>query len=111
MTTPTHSSSSDGPDGPVAERLRREIADAAARVDALEAEYGALLADPGVIQEDRDAHRALLTGARETLATARAALDHVGSGDYGRCERCGEQIPAERLEAVPDALTCVACAV
>lgn len=111
MNPRTHSSSIDGPNGPVADRLRREIAEAAERVDALDAEYQALLADPGVIQEDRDTHRALLTGARETLATCRAALEHLDEGEYGRCERCGEQIPAERLDAVPDALTCVTCSV
>jgi DnaK suppressor protein len=109
MTPTTHSSSSDGPGRSVADRLRREIADAVERVEALEADYQALLEDSGVIQEDRDAHRAVLAGARETLATARAALEHHSAGDYGQCERCGKQIPAERLDAVPDALTCVAC--
>jgi hypothetical protein len=26
-----------------------------------------------------------------------------------RCARCGEAIPAERLEALPDTLVCVGC--
>nr|WP_231134935.1 TraR/DksA C4-type zinc finger protein [Motilibacter deserti] len=31
-------------------------------------------------------------------------------GTYGRCEVCGEPIPAERLEVRPSARTCVRCA-
>jgi RNA polymerase-binding transcription factor DksA len=29
---------------------------------------------------------------------------------YGTCERCGNPIPAERLEALPWAILCVDCA-
>ncbi len=40
----------------------------------------------------------------------RAALGRLDSGGYGRCERCGEAIPEGRLEALPWAIRCVACA-
>jgi phage/conjugal plasmid C-4 type zinc finger TraR family protein len=30
-------------------------------------------------------------------------------GTYGQCEECGRQIPAERLEARPEATLCVEC--
>ncbi len=30
-------------------------------------------------------------------------------GDYGRCERCGREIGAERLEALPSATRCIVC--
>lgn len=33
----------------------------------------------------------------------------VEQGRYGLCGSCGEQIPAERLEAVPDARRCMSC--
>ena len=34
----------------------------------------------------------------------------LAAGAYGICERCGRDIPAERLLARPEARTCVACA-
>jgi DnaK suppressor protein len=35
------------------------------------------------------------------------ALGRMAKGTYGRCVVCGEQIPWERLEAVPDTPYCV----
>jgi DnaK suppressor protein len=53
---------------------------------------------------------ALLEQARTRLADVDAALDRLRSGSYGRCERCGGPIAAERLEARPAARTCIVCA-
>lgn len=38
------------------------------------------------------------------------ALGRLDAGTYGSCVHCGEPIPTERLEARPDATTCVSCA-
>ncbi|MEY4704221.1 MAG: hypothetical protein RL042_417 [Nitrospirota bacterium] len=38
------------------------------------------------------------------------ALVKLETGRYGRCERCGTAIPQSRLEAVPAAALCMACA-
>jgi RNA polymerase-binding transcription factor len=38
------------------------------------------------------------------------ALRRIALGDYGRCRGCGAPIPWERLEAVPTASDCIACA-
>lgn len=38
-----------------------------------------------------------------------AALDRMDEGTYGVCEECGQPIPWERLEAVPEARRCVRC--
>lgn len=35
------------------------------------------------------------------------ALERMDRGTYGRCVVCGAQIPAERLEALPDTAYCV----
>jgi DnaK suppressor protein len=63
-------------------------------------------------QEDNIAR--LLAGlderGRAELAEIDAALGRIETGDYGRCVRCGEGIPLERLEALPAATTCVECA-
>jgi DnaK suppressor protein len=41
---------------------------------------------------------------------ARAALDRIDHGTFGKCERCGQPIPKGRLEVIPYARTCVKCA-
>lgn len=37
------------------------------------------------------------------------ALIKQGEGRYGACEECGNNIPAERLEALPAARLCIQC--
>lgn len=39
-----------------------------------------------------------------------AALGRVAKGTYGVCTRCGDEISAERLDAVPYAPLCRTCA-
>lgn len=46
----------------------------------------------------------------QQLAAVDAALGRLDDGSYGTCERCGKQIPDERMEVVPWAATCVGCA-
>ena len=38
------------------------------------------------------------------------ALFKLGTAQYGRCEQCGNDIPRSRLEALPAAAMCMACA-
>ncbi|TWT86584.1 General stress protein 16O [Pseudobythopirellula maris] len=47
-------------------------------------------------------HRLILQQTEEALA-------RIEAGEYGRCTRCGEEISAERLDAVPYAAHCIAC--
>jgi len=53
---------------------------------------------------------ALLVTVRRTLAELEAARERLAEGMYGTCERCGRPIAPARLEARPEARTCVACA-
>jgi DnaK suppressor protein len=46
---------------------------------------------------------------QETDREISDALRRIEEGVYGKCERCGEEIPAERLEAIPTARLCVSC--
>ena len=46
----------------------------------------------------------------QQLAAVDAALVRVAAGSYGICEVCRRPIAPERLEAIPWAATCVACA-
>ncbi len=52
---------------------------------------------------------ALEDSAREQLAQVIAALTRIEQGIYGICERCGDPIAPERLEALPQATLCIGC--
>ena len=105
------------------ELLLAERARAVRRVAALEREFAGLAeaASAGGTDDEHDPEgatlaferqhaAALLEGAREQLATVDAALGRLAAGRYGRCERCGQPIGADRLAARPAALTCIRCA-
>jgi RNA polymerase-binding transcription factor DksA len=47
---------------------------------------------------------------RQEMADIRAALSRLEEGSYGTCTRCGEPISSARLDALPTATRCVACA-
>lgn len=51
--------------------------------------------------------RRILAARLQALVEAEARLR---DGTYGVCETCGETIPARRLEVLPEAGHCVACA-
>jgi RNA polymerase-binding transcription factor DksA len=51
----------------------------------------------------------LLDGSRRDLDAIERAAQRLAAGTYGHCLRCGEPIPAERLEALPATETCLAC--
>jgi RNA polymerase-binding transcription factor DksA len=53
------------------------------------------------------ASRAVLLARLKALAQVE---ERIRQGTYGVCEGCGERIPSGRLEAVPEATRCVACA-
>ena len=62
---------------------------------------------------DADAHQevelAMVQIKGETLKRIEAALERIESGAYGNCISCGEEIPKNRLMALPFAVRCTAC--
>ncbi len=85
------------------------LVEARRALDHLEVDYHTAMTDESVIQEDRDAIRLLVEQSRTHHARAADAVMRLDDGTYGQCERCGEAIGSERLEAIPDATTCRAC--
>lgn len=89
----------------------------------LEAERAQLLARPIPAPErvkGDEADMAAMTQAKsqaewlkrdqqQRLAQIDAALARVAAGTYGVCAQCGNAIPGERLEAMPQVTLCVAC--
>lgn len=43
------------------------------------------------------------------LAAISSALERIAKGNYGKCVKCGKDIPIERLEIFPEAGLCVDC--
>jgi DnaK suppressor protein len=50
------------------------------------------------------------TSLEAGLARTERALVKLDEGTYGACDDCGQPIPPARLQAMPDALFCLACA-
>ncbi len=63
-------------------------------------------ADIGSEMFEREKDLALDSLDRETLKEIDQALTRMEEGTYGLCTVCGEPIPHERLEALPQAQTC-----
>jgi RNA polymerase-binding transcription factor DksA len=79
----------------------------AAAPDTELADYDQHPADEGTETHDQE-----LDETREMLLAdeadrVRQAMQRVESGDYGKCVDCGKDIPAARLEAVPESIRCV----
>jgi DnaK suppressor protein len=52
----------------------------------------------------------ILTASAEwELSEITDALQRLDDGSYGRCERCAEPIPTERLEVLPMSRLCTPC--
>jgi RNA polymerase-binding transcription factor DksA len=67
-------------------------------------------ADSGQVTAERGEVEALVGSLLEALDDVDHALAKLDNGDYGGCEACGGAISEARLEAMPTARTCVACA-
>ncbi len=67
------------------------------------------MADQGSATFARELDMTIVEQARESLEQIERALRRMDDGTYGVCARCGEIIPTERLEAMPEADLCVAC--
>lgn len=59
---------------------------------------------------DRTLLTALGTQDANRLQQIDNALDRINQNIYGRCLKCGKEIPQERLEVLPYALMCITCA-
>lgn len=56
---------------------------------------------------DQERGMALTQFKEEEINDIKAALAAMEEGTYGKCAVCGKEIPYERMEALPTALTCI----
>jgi len=66
-------------------------------------------ADTGTKTFEREQEISLANNILERITQVERALERLGEGSYGWCERCGNAIPVERLAAFPSATLCVSC--
>jgi DnaK suppressor protein len=89
--------------------LREEIGALGAAPDSDDLTFvdDAGFADRSHSTEERSRAIALVRAHRATLRAVEHALRRIDEGTYGTCERCGEPIAVERLEAIPWAVLCI----
>ncbi|KNZ70153.1 TraR/DksA family transcriptional regulator [Thermincola ferriacetica] len=105
------------------QRLQQEKQDLLTRIDRMESTLDISLGDslselsaydnhPADIGDElfeRSKDIALREVTRIQLDQVEDALERIREGTYGRCERCGKEIPRERLEAMPTTTYCIEC--
>ena len=67
------------------------------------------MADQGTDAEEREKSFYFASKSGRFLYHIDEALRRIEGGTYRRCESCGNDISAARLEAVPHARLCIAC--
>ena len=87
-------------------RIEREVHETFGEEGRLEADSEERAVQLGHLEADDR----IADGAALELRRVRAALRRHASGAYGQCAACDAKIPAARLEALPFAIHCLACA-
>jgi DnaK suppressor protein len=106
----------------IRDTLKAERAAALVRITAITSEFDGIVADSqhanaddehdpegSTVAYERARVAALMARAQLNLDDLDHALARLSAGCYSVCERCGEQIPPERLIALPAACTCFEC--
>jgi DnaK suppressor protein len=92
-------------------RLRDEIAAMEVENQNQQDDYGVgnHMADDATEVFTRERNIALRNNSQDLLAQVESALHRLDQGSYGICARCGKEIAAARLEALPYATYCITC--
>lgn len=80
--------------------------------DPVKEESLAESSEPGTDSYMADTHTrtvALEQTLKKTNTSIKTALQKIGRGTYGKCEKCNKQIEIGRLLAMPTAQYCVSC--
>jgi DnaK suppressor protein len=91
------------------QRIKAEIAEHAALAQE-RSTSGNDIGDEATQISEVSKNLALKRHLERLLAQIEAAIRRIEQGVYGMCERCGQAILPERLQALPYATTCLGCA-
>lgn len=91
--------------------IERQLAEygAAADREGIEVRVDGGFADSAQATAERSEMLSFIEQLQSAHSEIVAALNRIEEGRYGECERCGQHIPLERLEALPTARLCVNC--
>ena len=89
--------------------LDEELRDLSIEQDAEGGGAGNHFADDGSSLGEQERSSTVGGNFKEQLSRIDQALGRIESGTYGICQRCGQEIPVERLEALPYAPYCISC--
>ncbi|GAC1532982.1 MAG: hypothetical protein NVS3B12_11780 [Acidimicrobiales bacterium] len=92
-----------------ADALKEEADTLAAEMEPGESEFGEEGGEGGNLSVERELDLVLSAQAKAAVDEIDRALLKVEHGTYGYCEKCGREIPRQRLKIIPHALLCVAC--
>lgn len=87
-------------------RLEKITRDVQHAYEPLNADF----AEQAVQRENDEVLDALDSAIRAEMEQLQVTLKRLDQGGYGVCENCGKTIALKRLEALPHASRCVACA-
>lgn len=99
-------------------KAETELASFAQKDERMKGDYDTRFPDFGTPQSPDEAAMEVSTYASTLpveyalelrLVDINRALDKIEKGEYGLCEKCGRPIDQKRLEAMPEARTCVDC--
>lgn len=98
----------------IAAQLRTRLAELQARSEAIGHDLQHPLeqdsAEQAIDLEDDEALSGVDAVLGKEILAIQQALLRLETGDYGACVRCGAEIAAARLEALPETALCIGCA-
>ncbi len=91
--------------------LERQLIDLGAPADSVDVQLSVDegFADSAQATAERSQQLSMIEQLQKMHVEVAAALMRLDAGTFGKCERCGQEIPIERLEALPTARLCVSC--
>jgi DnaK suppressor protein len=92
------------------DRLRAQLAEFGGQGADGSLSFDEGFADSSQVTAERSEMDALAGRLTEALREVDDALTKVENGTYGKCESCGKEIGEARLDAMPAARLCIACA-
>jgi DnaK suppressor protein len=72
-------------------------------------DFGDAFADAGAATAERTETLGIVDNLKHQLDDVNAALSKLDAGTYGICDRCGNDIGADRLEFRPMSVLCIDC--
>jgi DnaK suppressor protein len=101
-------------DESIVKALQARLADLTRRVGDIDSELrkplSADFSEQAAELENQDALGAIENSELQEIRQIQVALKRIDEGTYGICANCGEPIDPKRLEALPTATRCIACA-